>query len=218
MSALLKKEFTLCLHPTAIIFLSLACLVFVPNYPYEVIFFFAGLSVFFTCLSARENGDPAFSCCLPVRKSAVPLARILMTVILQGVLLLITAGMIVIKELSFPPDLQVNLAGNAANLALLGSGAAVLGVFNALFFPMHYKNPEKVGVPFVIACTAVFVLIGLFITLRWTVPFFSETIQTQDPANLGAKAAVLAVGLCLYAAGTLLAARLSMKRFEKVDF
>lgn len=36
---LIKKEIALCMHPTAFIFLFLAVLVFVPNYPYEVIFF-----------------------------------------------------------------------------------------------------------------------------------------------------------------------------------
>ena len=38
---LIKKEIALCLHPTAFIFLAFAALVFVPNYPYEVIFFFS---------------------------------------------------------------------------------------------------------------------------------------------------------------------------------
>ena len=37
---LIKKEIALCMHPTAFIFLFFAVLVFVPNYPYEVIFLF----------------------------------------------------------------------------------------------------------------------------------------------------------------------------------
>ena len=65
---LIKKEIALCLHPTAFIFLAFAALVFVPNYPYEVIFFFSCLSVFFCCMMTRENGDIAFSCALPVKK------------------------------------------------------------------------------------------------------------------------------------------------------
>ena len=42
---LIKKEIALCMHPTAFIFLFFAVLVFMPNYPYEVIFFFSCLSV-----------------------------------------------------------------------------------------------------------------------------------------------------------------------------
>ena len=66
---LIKKEIALCLHPTAFIFRAFAALVFVPNYPYEVIFFFSCLSVFFCCMMTRENGDIAFSCALPVKRS-----------------------------------------------------------------------------------------------------------------------------------------------------
>ncbi len=77
---LIKKEIALCLHPTAFIFLSFAALVFVPNYPYEVIFFFSCLSVFFCCMMTRENGDISFSCALPVKKEHIPLAKILVTI------------------------------------------------------------------------------------------------------------------------------------------
>ena len=72
---LIRKELALCMHPTAFIFLSFAVLVFVPNYPYEVIFFFSCLSVFFCCMMGRENGDIAFSCALPVKKEHIPIAK-----------------------------------------------------------------------------------------------------------------------------------------------
>ena len=218
MKNLLKKEFALCLHPTAILFLFLAFLVFVPNYPYEVVFFFSGLSIFFISLTARENGDLAFTCGLPVKKSYVPLARILMAVMLQCALFFMTALAIAIKEIVFPAEMQVNLAGSAANVALLGHGALILGAFNLIFFPMHFQDPQKVGIPFVIATVAMYALIGITIVLRWTVPFFSETVNTTDPANLGAKFAIFGIGLALYIIFTFLAARLSMRRFEKVDF
>lgn len=214
---MLKKEFTLCLHPTAILFMFLAFLVFVPNYPYEVIFFFSGLSIFFICLTARENGDVAFSCFLPVKKSCVPISRILMTVILQCSLILITTAAVAIKEATFPAEMQINLAGSMANLAFLGFGAFILGVFNIIFFPIHFKSPDKVGVPFVLASAAIFVIIAILITLRWTVPFFSQTLCTVDPENIGSKIIVLAIGVCLYTLLTLGAAWLSVKRFEKVD-
>ena len=218
MLKMLKKEFALCLHPTAILFLFMAFMVFIPNYPYEVIFFFSGLSIFFICLTARENGDLAFSCLLPVKKSLVPLARILMAVILQSTLLVITAVALTVKQLVLPADMQINLAGNMANIAFLGFGAIVCGVFNVVFFPLHFKKPDKVGIPFVVASAAVFVLIGILIVLRWTVPFFSETICTVDPTNIVSKIIVLVVGLCIYALMTVCAALVSVKRFEKVDF
>ncbi len=215
MTALLKKEFSLCLHPTAIIFLSFAALVFVPNYLYEVMFFFSGLSVFFICMSARENGDLAFTCSLPVKKRFVPLARISAAAVLQCALLLLTAGCIAVKQAVYPKWLLVNLAGNSANLAFLGVGAFLLGVFNLAFFPLHYKDPGKVGVPFAVSSAVQFAFITALAVIRHF-PFYAP-LASPDFEYCGVKLAVLFGGIALYFAMTALAARLSTSRFEKVD-
>ena len=215
MKALIKKEFFLCLHPTEYIYLLFAALILVPNYPYELIFFFSGLSVFCASLAARENGDLAFTCSLPVKKRDVPLARIAVTVIFQCALLALTAVCIAVKQTTFPEELRINLVGNSANLAFCGFGALVLGTFNLTFFPLYYRNPNKVGVPFLISSAVQFVLIGLLILLRH-LPF-AAPIASPDPADIGTKLAVLLAGLTLSCIMNALAARLSMKAFEKVD-
>ncbi len=215
MRPLIQKELSLCLHPTEIVFLCFAALVFVPNYPYEVIFFFAGLSAFFHCMSARENGDLAFTCALPVRKRDVPLARIAVAVLFQCILLLLTALCIAVKQLTFPAELLVNRAGNSANLAFCGFGALLSGAFNLAFFPMYYKDPNKVGVPFVVSSAVQFALIAVMVALR-QFPFYAP-LASSDLSHCGMKLAVLLGGLALYCALTALSAWLSMKRFERVD-
>lgn len=217
MKNLINKELSLCLHPTSFIFLSFCLLAFVPNYPYEVIFFFSGLSVFFTCLTSRENGDLAFTCALPVKKRDVPLARIIVTVCLQVILLVLTLAVCEIKQAILPDEMLFNAAGISANLTLAAHGAVLLGVFNAIFFPLHYRNPEKVGVPFVIAAVAVFVLISVFITLRYACPLWADTLNGTDCYNTRAKLIALAIGLCIYAALTALSCVLSRNNFKKID-
>ncbi len=186
-----------------------------PNYPYEVIFFFSGLSVFFTCMAARENGDPTFTCSLPVKKKSIPLARILVALFFQCALLLLTALCIAVKQTVFPETLLVNSAGNSANLAFCGFGGLVLGAFNLTFFPLHFRDPNKIGVPFVIAAAVQFLLIGAVIVVRH-LPFYTP-LCSPDPAYFGIKLAVLFLGLFLYCAMTALAALLSAKRFERAD-
>lgn len=217
MIALLKKEFSLCLHPTCILFLFFSLFVFIPNYPYEVMFFFSGLSVFFVCLTARENGDAAFTCSLPIRKRDAATARILMCVVLQVALLLLASLTTAVKELAFPEEMQTNMAGMMANTAFPGTGAILLGAFNLIFFPVYYAKPEKVGKPFLLASVAVFLLIGVSVVLRFTVPFFRDILNTPDPLYAGVKTAVLFGGLAFYALLTLIAAKLSAVRFEKCD-
>lgn len=217
MRKLIRKEIALCIHPTAFIFLSFALLTFVPNYPYEVIFFFSCLSVFFCCLTARENGDIAFTCTLPVEKRFVPIARILTMSGLQCILLLLTGAVCAVKGAVLPAEMYVNQAGLSANIAMLGNGAWILGLFNLVFFPRYYKNPEKVGAPFVGGAALIFLLIAIFIVLRWTVPFFMTTLNGSNSENTLLKAVWLLVGLAGYGAMTAAACKISSARFEKVD-
>ena len=214
---LIKKEIALCLHPTAFIFLAFAALVFVPNYPYEVIFFFSCLSVFFCCMMTRENGDIAFSCALPVKKEHIPLAKILVTIGLQCIILLLVGIIGAVKGAVLPTEQYVNQAGISANLALVGNGAILLGVFNLIFFPRYFKSPDKIGVPFVIGAIVVFLLIGVFIVLRWVTPLYSITLNGLNSVNTGAKAAALIIGMAIYAIMSTISCKLSMRRFQKYD-
>ncbi len=214
---LIKKEIALCLHPTAFIFLSFAALVFVPNYPYEVIFFFSCLSVFFCCMMTRENGDIAFSCALPVKKEHIPLAKILVTIGLQCIILLLVGIIGAVKGAVLPAEQYVNQAGISANLALVGNGAILLGVFNLIFFPRYFKSPDKIGVPFVIGAIVVFLLIGVFIVLRWVTPLYSTTLNGLNSENTGAKLVALVIGIAVYAILSTVSCNLSMENFQRID-
>ena len=214
---LIRKELALCMHPTAFIFLSFAALVFVPNYPYEVIFFFSCLSVFFCCMKTRENGDIAFSCSLPVKKEHIPLAKMLVVFGLQGIILLLVGIIGAVKGAVLPEEQYVNQAGISANLALVGNGAVLLGVFNLIFFPRYFKSPDKIGAPFVIGSVAVFLLIGVFIVLRWATPLYSITLNGLNSANTGAKVLACITCLLVYLFLTTMCCKFSMKNFVKVD-
>ncbi len=214
---LIKKEIALCMHPTAFIFLFFAVLVFVPNYPYEVIFFFSCLSVFFCCMMGRENGDIAFSCALPVKKEHIPIAKMLVVFGLQGIILLLVGIFGAVKGAVLPAEQCVNQAGISANLALVGNGAVLLGVFNLIFFPRYFKSPDKIGVPFVMGAIAVFLLISVFIVLRWATPLYSVALNGLNSQNGGAKAVALTIGIIVYIVLSAISCKLSMKRFQSID-
>ncbi len=205
------------MHPTAFIFLFFAVLVFVPNYPYEVIFFFSCLSVFFCCMMTRENGDIAFSCALPVKKEHIPLAKMLVVFGLQGIIMLLVGILGAVKGAVLPAEQYVNQAGISANLALVGNGAVLLGVFNLIFFPRYFRSPDKIGVPFVIGAVIVFLLIGVFIALRWATPLYSVTLNGLNSVNSGAKASALIIGMAIYTIMSAISCKLSMKHFQRHD-
>lgn len=214
MLKLLKKEFALALHPASVLFVFFAAFVFIPNYPYEVMFFFSALSVFFICLTGRENKDISFTCALPVKKGDVAKARILFCVILQLMQVALCVALVFLKSALLP---MPNAAGLDANIALPGVGLFILGIFDVIFFPMYFKNPVKVGVPFLIGSAAVFLCVACSVAACVAVPCIKETIDTADPLFLGPKCAVAVAGAAFYGAAVCLAARLSARRFEKVD-
>lgn len=214
---LIKKEISLCLHPTVFIFSPFALLVFVPNYPYEVVFFFSCLSVFFSCMMTRENGDISFTCTLPVKKEQIPLAKMLVVFGLQFIIMLLVGILGAIKGVILPAEQYVNQVGISANLVLVGNGAILLGTFNTIFFPCYFKKPDKIGVPFIIIAIVIFLLISIFIVLRWITPLYSTTLNGLNSENTGAKLVAFAIGIVIYAILSVVSCKLSMKHFQRVD-
>lgn len=211
---LLKKEFTLTMHPTVPVMLLLGTMVLIPNYPYLVAFFYVTLSLFFTCLNARENNDAVFSLSLPVRKTDLVRSRILFACIIELLSVLIAAPFTVLSAKIAP---QGNAAGMDANMVLLGQGLLLFGLFNLVFFTSYYKDISKVGVPFVIACAVSFALVAVDICLCYAVPYVKNVLDTPGFANAAPKAVCLIAGALSFAALTLAAYQIGAKRFLKLD-
>lgn len=213
MKELLYKEFRLALHPTQIIFLTFAAMLFIPSYPYYTAFFYTTLAMFFTCLNGRENHDIYYTCLLPVKRSDAVGARIFFAAVFQLAQMILCIPVILIKKnLAIPP----NSVGMEANAALLGMSLILFGIFNITFFPRYYKNILKIGIPFLVSGTAVFVYIFLAEAMCHAVPFF-KNIDNVDSEYLPARIAVLAAGAAVYAVLTVLSYKLSVKNFESQD-
>lgn len=214
MKELLKKEFTLALHPTGWLFLGLSAMVLIPNYPYYVIFFYTGLALFFTCLAGRENQDVLFSLLLPVSRKQVVQARMISVMLLELATLLLT-GLFSLLRRALP--LGENAAGMEANLALLGLSLVVLGLGHVAFFGVYYHNVQRVGVSFLWCALVEFLCIGAFETMAHTVPLFRDHLDTPDPAFLREKLLTLALGLAVYGILTAVAYRRAVRDFERQD-
>ena len=211
---LLKKELKLCLHPAAVIMLGLTLLILIPGYPYTVSFFYVMLGLFFIAQGARENHDVTFTLTLPVERRAVVDGRFLLTLVLELCSLVLAGLMIAVHNavMSAP-----NPAGMEANIVLIGEGLFLFGVFNLIFYPAHFKDVSKIGLPFLAGSAVVFLLITAEIVLTYTLPYFRDVLDTPDPLNMGAKLVFDLACLVLFAGMTLGALALSRKRFEKQD-
>ncbi len=211
---LFRKELRLCLHPAALMMLGLTTLILIPNYPYSVSFFYVMLGLFFVSQGARENHDVTFTLTLPVEKRAVVDGRFLLSAALELASLVLAGVMIALHRLL--TDVP-NGAGMDANLALLGEGLALYGVFNLLFFPAHFRDVSRIGVPFLVSSLVVFLLITADVILSYALPFWRDVLDTPDPRHVGTKLLFDAACLVFYFLTTVLALRVSRERFRRQD-
>ncbi len=192
---ILKKEVSLSMHPIMPLMLVLSLMVFIPNYPYSVIFFYTTLGIFFTCLLGRENNDIIYSLNLPITKAEVVKGRLVFTVLLEAVDMALVGIFIAIKEGCFP---QANAAGWDANLALLAMALVLFSVFNAVFFRSYYRDVTRVGASFLKATIIYFVAAGILEASTYFLPLVKNYLDTPDPQFLGAKLIFLALALLLF--------------------
>lgn len=214
LTKLLYKEFSLALHPAAVLFLLLGAMILIPNYPMYVLFFYNTLGIFFICLSGRENRDIAYSLSLPVKKRDVVLSRIVFAVILQLAQCALAACFLLIRRAA---GIGANGAGMDPNAAFFGLSLIMLAVFNYCFFTGYFSRPDKVGRVFARASIATFIYICIAEACAFAVPFFRDVLDTPYPESMGAKCVVLIIGAAIYALVTYAAYRISASRFEALD-
>lgn len=214
MSNLLYKEFRLVIHPFYYLTPLFAALILIPYWVYFVAlmyFLFIAIPNIFT--NAKAQNDTGFSVLLPVRKSDVIKARVTSMAALE-ILQIAVAAIFVVIAMSINPN------GNFlidANVAYLGCGLFLYGLFNLVFFPMYYKTGYKIGIPLIAGLT-IFTVIGAVIeVLVVTVPAVAKVLDGNTPAAMLSQIPILVAGLALFAALTWLGYRLAAKNFEEID-
>ena len=229
MKALLCKDFKLCLHPTIFIYLAMVLMLLIPSYPYLVSCFFVCNAIFFIFQSARENGDPMYTAMLPVSKAQTVRARCLFVVLVQTIDILLMAGMCAFAIVSMPDH---NAGGTDHGLSLLAFALVLFAIFNLIFLPSFYKTGYKAGTSFLKGAIGVWVWLilaegtmiasGAIKESGADVPFFRFLAEYVDCMPKTAKVwtvqlILFGAGLLIYAVCTLLAARISVNNYEKVD-
>jgi hypothetical protein len=159
MGKLIAKEFKLVVHPSSYVLIATGALVLIPSWPYAVIAIWGLLPAFFNSMAAREMHDFKFSFSLPVSRRQIAAAKVVSGALLQLAMVLVVVVCVAVKGIWWH---ETNPLGLGANFAFAGVLLAAFGVFNFLYYPLYLRNPDKVGVPFVIACASSLLVVGLF--------------------------------------------------------
>ena len=214
MKALQYKEWKLAMSPVPFFFLALSGLLLIPNYPYYVAFCYNGLGIFMLMQSLRENRDTAYLMLLPVTKAEMVRARFRTVVQLE---LLQVLACVPFMALRASYGHLNNAVGIEANVAFLGFSLMLLGLFNRIFFPMHYKNAYDLGKPFVVASVVEFFYIVLAEVCDHVIPYMKTVCESYALRDQLRQWTVLLGGAAVFALLTMAAERSSVRRFEQVD-
>lgn len=214
MKNLLYKEFRLVISPLFFLTSLFGALLLIPEWVY-----FLAMMYFYTTAVpnifafARAQNDIGFTVMLPVRKRDIVKARVMSVVILELASVLSAAVFAVINWALFPKG---NFAIDA-NLAFLGCVLMMYGLFNAVFFPIHYKTAYKIARAIIVSVIATILFAGVIEFFVAVVPTAAYVLDGINADALVRQLPVLACGVVAFVLLTLLAYRVSAKRFEKVD-
>lgn len=214
MKALQSKNWRLAMSPVPLLFLLLSGLILIPNYPYYVTFFYNSLGIFMWMQSLRENRDTAYMMLLPVTKAEMVRARLRTVVQLELLQLLACVPFMVLRASYGHLN---NAVGIEANAAFLGLGLVQMGLFNLVFFPMHYRNAYDLGKPFLAASAAELFYIVLVEACDHVIPYMKTVCESYALSDQLRQWPMLLGGVAVFALLTMAAERSSVRRFEKVD-
>ena len=221
MKQLFYKELQMVLHPTCIIFLSFVFMLFIPSYPYTIACFYTTLSLFFVCLTARENHDIDYMMILPIQKKDIVKSRIMLFISIEMANFLFTAIVVFIRLIWCPYE---NGGGMAPNLVLLGIYLLMYGTFNYFFLTGHYKDVSKVGKPFLLGSILTFLFVAVEeiimiaqVVMRQSNPDAKLFLDSMDGASLIRQLPIFLACILIYILLNIACYKVSVKRFEVQD-
>ena len=216
MKKLFHKELSLCTQAVTWGLLAAVLLTMIPGYPILVGAFLACLGIFHSFQYTNESNDILYSVLLPVRKADVVRAKYAKVLLFEGIAFGIAALLTVLRmALLGHAGVYVTNPMMNATPYFLACGLLVFTAFNILFVGGFFKTAWKVGMPFLRFGIAAFILIGITEVLH----HLPGLTFLNDPAGekLGVQLGILAAALVIFAAGTWLSCKVSIRRFEKID-
>ena len=216
MNKLFYKERKLAASPLSYFFLVGTLLTFVPGYPILFAAFFVTLGLFYSFQTTRENHDIAYSLLLPIAKADIVKGKFAFAVSIELAAFLAMTVFTLLRMLFFR-DAAVYTSNvlMCANLAFLGFGLLLFGLFNLLFLGGFFKTAYYFGKPFI----AYGIVSLLVITAAETLHHLPglEALNAFGFAPLLPQGAVLLAGILFFVLLTVLAYQKSKKCFEMLD-
>lgn len=190
-------------------------LMLIPGWLYFlVIMYFFWLTVPNMFGGFKAQNDLMFTAVMPVTKQDIVKARVSVIVILE--LMHIVIAMIFGKiTLLLYPNLTYYFF--APHLGFWGLCFVMVAIFNIIFIPMYYKTAYKYGAASTASILAATLFAGVAQWLAIQNSFLSDTFNGSGANHIGLQISILAAGIVIFFAFTMIAYQIAVRRFAKVE-
>lgn len=215
MFKLFKKELRLNMPKPLYLFALLGAMVIIPNYPYIVGIGYFIMHVMIYFQFVNENRSQEFSAMLPIKRSDIVSSTTLVIVLCQMLNIAVAAICAYPSKLINPNG--GNFVGLDCNLTFFGVALICMSAFNLVVIPRYFKTGYKYGLTLILGLIAFVITYGVFEVLVQAIPTLTKALDSYDGKYLWARLTVFAIGVIIYPLSTLIANKIAIKKFEKVN-
>lgn len=213
---LVMKDLKLGVNPIFFIMPVLTgALMLIPGWIYFLVpLYFCWLTIPNTFAGFKVQNDLLFTAMMPVTKKDMVKARVTVIVLLEmwqiGVAMIF--GMFTLRL--YPHLIYFFFA---PHLGFWGLCFVMLAIFNIIFIPMYYKTAYKYGKAAFASIAAAMLFAGIAQWLGIRSSFVADIFMGTGVDNKALQASILIAGIVIFLAFTLIAYRVAVKRFLKVE-
>lgn len=216
MNNLLYKDFKLGISPFFYFLPVLTgALMLIPGWLYFIVLmYFCFITVPNMFATYKTQNDLMLSIMMPVTKKNIVKSRMLSVITLELLHIIIAVFYAIINK---------NLYNNATyiflepNIAFFGLVFIMFALFNIIFFPMFYKTAYKYGAPAIVSNAAIIIFASVVELLALFNPSISMYLKGPDVNSIYSQVGILGGGVIIFIISAIIAYKISVKRFGKVD-
>jgi len=213
---LVMKDLKLGVNPLYFIMpLILGALMLIPGWIYFiVILYFCWITVPNMFAGFNTQNDLMFTTMMPVTKKDIVKARVFVIVLLE-LLHIVMAMIFGFINTRLYPNLTHYFFG--PYMGFWGLCFVMLALFNIIFIPMYYKTAYKYGKAMLVSVAAAMLFAGLAQWIGIQSSFVSDIFNGNGADHAALQISILIGGIVIFTAFTIMAYRVAVKRFLKVE-
>ncbi|MCM3782074.1 ABC-2 transporter permease [Neobacillus mesonae] len=213
---LVMKDVRLAVPPFFFLFPFLfGALMLIPGWVYFIVpLYFCWITIPNVFNQFKAQNDLMFTSVMPVAKRDMVKARVTLIVGLE-LLHIVIAAIFGFISMSLYPDVTYYFF--PPNMGFWGLNLVMLAIFNLIFIPMFYKTAYKFGWALLAAVMAAILFAGIAQWFGIQSPVVNDIFYGTDVQQVTLQTFTLIIGIVIFAALTVMAYRLGVKRFLQVE-